>query len=129
MTNLETFLNSLEQCKEIADSLGDSGCKLWQDRIDELIDDVSHNIKTETLQAQWTPFFENTIKPLHPKLQNFPNHKLVFGYTNNGTPKPNRLSLSDINSPIEVQRGFDPETTDLEKLIAVLAEELAAQAV
>ena len=110
----ETLITKLKEAKEIAKQLniGDD----WNERLDDLIFEAQREKATAALEKEWGPVFK----------KNNPDLALVFGFDDLESAEPDRIIAESVKTGFYRERKYDPEVTDIAKLVRLFAKECAS---
>ncbi len=109
----ETLIMKLTEAKELAKQLNIGSD--FEERLDDLILEAKREQATVALEKEWGPIFK----------KNNPGLALVFGFDDLESAAPDRI-IAESETGFYRERKFEPEITDIAKLVRLFAEECAA---
>ncbi len=111
----ETLIIKLTEAKEIAKQLNIGSD--WNERLDDLIFEAQREKATAALEKEWEPIFKQAV--------NKPELALVFGFDDLESTMPDRI-IAESDTGFYRERKYEPDITDMAKLVRLFAEECAA---
>ena len=110
----ETLITKLTEAKKIAKQLNIGSD--FETRLEDLIFEAQREEATAALEKEWEPVFK----------KNNPDLALVFGFDDLESAAPDRIIAESVETGFYHERKYDPEITDIAKLVHAFAEECAA---
>ncbi len=109
----EPLITKLTEAKEIAKHLNIGSD--WNERLDDLIFEAQREKATAALEKEWEPVFK----------KNNPDLTLVFGFDDLESSVPDRI-IAESDTGFYRERKYEPDITDMAKLVRAFAVECAA---
>lgn len=112
----EMLIMKLMEVKDIAKQLNIGSD--FEARLDDLIFEAQREKATAALEKEWEPIFKQSV--------NKPEIALVFGFDDLESTAPDRIIAESAETGFYHERKFEPDITDMAKLVHAFAEECAA---
>ncbi len=114
-----TFMHHLKEARAIAATVD----RRWEEQLTDIIEESQRCYRARELEMQWEPQFLEIC----PRSDSHPDLSLVFGFNSDDSMNPDVIIAESLSNGFSLQREFDPEVTDIEKLVTVFAKEVAAE--